>query len=336
MAHLLRGADPSFDVTVMGVSSEIVNWVAAARPGAARRIVPRPLHGHDVRSLILHARALRELRPDILHVNLSSPWSCQYAFAAAVAAPLARIVAVYQLPIPPVSLRQWRMKRLTARVVDRHVGVGERTSRKVEALVGLPPASVVTIHNGVPDDVPKDAPRLAPGPLIGAIGRLEPQKGFDIAVRALSELPDATLVLLGDGSERSMLEQLARASGVEARVRFVGWVDRPHAWFRSFDVFVLPSRNEGFPLVVLEALLARAAVVASDVGSVREAVRNEETGLLVPAEDATALAQATRRLLNDGELRRRLGDDGRELVLEHFTAAHMTRKYEALYHELLA
>jgi glycosyltransferase involved in cell wall biosynthesis len=334
MSHLLANLDASIDVTVMGVSTEIVDWVAAARPQAARSVVPQPRHGHDARSFTRHAQALRELRPDVVHANLSSPWSCQYAIAAAALIRGTRLVAVYQLPVPPVSRRQWRMKRLTARAVDRHVGVGERTSREVEALVGLPLGSVATIHNGVPDAAGEPIARPRAGPVIGAVGRLEPQKGFDLAVRALTDVAGATLVLVGEGGERSALEDLARRLGVGDRVLFAGWVETPRAYFGTFDLFVLPSRFEGFPLVVLEALLARSAVVAADVGSVAEAVRNEETGLLVPAGDPTALAAGVRRLLGDADLRSRLGEQGRRLVLERFTAAHMARRFEGLYADL--
>jgi glycosyltransferase involved in cell wall biosynthesis len=99
-------------------------------------------------------------------------------------------------------------------------------------------------------------------------------------------------------------------------------------------VFVLPSRFEGFPLALLEALLARTAVVAADVGSVPDVVRDEETGLLVPAENPAALADAIRRLLADRDLRGRLGEQGRRLVLERFTADHMAQGFDRIYREL--
>jgi glycosyltransferase involved in cell wall biosynthesis len=227
------------------------------------------------------------------------------------------------------------MKRLTSRGVDRHVGVGERTSREVEELFGLPAGSVVTIHNGVPDERRQPAPRTRPGPLIGSIGRLEAQKGYDILIRALVAIEDATLVLVGEGSERAALEQLASEVGVAERVVWVGWSEDARNYLGTFDVFAFPSRFEGFPLAVLEALLARAAVVATDVGSIGEAVRHGETGLLVPRDDAAALADAIRKLLTDEPLRRRLGEQGRRLVLERFTAEHMTSAFESLYEELL-
>jgi glycosyltransferase involved in cell wall biosynthesis len=335
MAHVLARLDRSIEVTVLGVAEPIVERVASARVGTATRIVPRPRSGHDWRSLGAHVRALREIDPDIVHANLASPWSCQYCIAGAGLVRRPRVIAVYQLVVPPISKAQWRAKRLTVRAVDRHVGVGKRTSREVEASVGLPANSVLTIHNGVPDE-PRAAPdRPGPGQLVGAVGRVEPQKGFDLLIQALAQLEDVMLVVVGDGSERQGLEQLAKSLGLADRVVWEGWSEDPRSYLGVFDVVALPSRFEGFPLALLEALLARAAVVAADVGSVGEAVRDGETGLLVPAEDPAALADAIRRLLADADLRRRLGEQGRRLVLENFTADHMTQAFERLYGELL-
>ena len=144
MSHVLARLDPSIEVTVLGVRRQIVERIAAGRNGSATRIVPRPRSGHDWTSLRAHVRALREIDPDIVHANLSSPWSCQYCIAARrPRCAIPRVVAVYQLAVPPISRAQWRAKRLTARAVDRHVGVGERTSREVENLVGLPAGSVL-------------------------------------------------------------------------------------------------------------------------------------------------------------------------------------------------
>jgi glycosyltransferase involved in cell wall biosynthesis len=335
LAHLLARLDPSVAVTVMGVQPPIVERIAAARPGTATRVVPSQRSGHDVRALLGHVHAVRDIAPDIVHANLASPWSCQYGIAAAEILRRPRVVAVYQLPVPPISKAQWRAKRLTVRGVHRHVGVGERTSREVEALVGLEPGSVWTIHNGAPDLEFAPRERVNQGPVVGAFGRLEEQKGFDVLIRAVADLDGASLVLVGDGSERARLEDLARRVGVADRITWTGWQDDPRAYLPTFDVLAFPSRFEGFPLAILEALLGRSAVVASDVGSVGEVVVDGETGLLVPRDDPRALARAIRRLLDDAELRVRVGDAGRRLVLDRFTAEHMTRSFESLYDELL-
>jgi glycosyltransferase involved in cell wall biosynthesis len=334
LSHLVAALDAQVDVAVLGVSRKIVDWVARGRPQAETAVVLQPRSGHDWRSLSAHVRALRSLRPDVVHVNLSSPWSCQYAIAAA-GLPWRRVVAVYQLPVPPVSSRQRLAKRLTSSAVARHVGVGERTSREVEALLGLAEDSVRTIHNGVPDIAVEPRRRTRPGPIVGAVGRLEQQKGFDVLLRAFRDVEGATLVIVGDGSERERLQALAREIGLEGRVIWQGWSENSRSYLPSFDVFVLPSRFEGFPLVVLEAHLAETAVVATNVGSVSEAVLDGETGLLVPPADADALTVAIRQLLADADLRRRFAKSGRRLVLERFTADHMARAFRELYDEVL-
>jgi glycosyltransferase involved in cell wall biosynthesis len=278
--------------------------------------------------------ALREIRPNIVHANLSSPWSCQYCIAGAALVRQARTIAVYQLAVPPVSERQRRAKRLTSRAVARHVGVGHRTSREVEALVGLRSGSVLTIHNGVRDEPLSCVPRPRPGAIVGSIGRVEHQKGFDTLIRAVAEVDGTALCIVGDGGERAALEQLAEDLGIRDRVVWTGWREDARSFLGVFDVFALPSRFEGFPLAVLEALLARSAVVAAEVGSTAEVVRDGETGLLVPPDDPPALARAIRRLLDDRDLRERLAANGRELVLRRFTAAHMARRFESLYDEV--
>ena len=335
MAHLLSLLDPGIEVTVVGVAPEIVERIAGVRPNAGTRVVPRPRNDHDWRSLRAHVAAIRSVGADIVHANLASPWSCQYCIAAATIARRPRTVAVYQLVVAAISRRQQFAKRLTARGVDRHVGVGERTSREVEEVVHLRHGSVRTIHNGVPDESFEPLARLTDGPVVGAIGRLERQKGFDTLIRALADVEGSTLVLVGDGNERAALERLAESVGITDRVIWAGWSDEPRRYLSTFDVFALPSRFEGSPLALLEALLARSAVVAADVGSISEAVVDGKTGLLVPADDPGALAHAIHRLLAETGLRRRLGEQGRQLVLERFTAAHMTRAFESLYTELL-
>ena len=199
LMHLLGTLEPEIDATVVGVTQAIVDRIAAERPGTRTLVVPRPQNDHDWRNLATHVSALRTLRPDVLHASLASPWSCQYAIAAAALVRRPRVVAVYQLPVPALNARQRVTKRVTSRAVDAHVGVGVRTSREIEELIGLRVGSVRTIHNGVPDVKAEAAPRLAAGPIVGAVGRLAFQKGFDVLLRAMHEVDNATVVIIGDG-----------------------------------------------------------------------------------------------------------------------------------------
>ena len=335
LSHLAAELSDDLEVAVVGVDGTVVEEVASRRGDAAQVVLPFVQSRHDFRAISAHLRMLVRVRPDIFHANLNSPWACQMAIFLASLVPRVRVVAVEQLPSPPRSASQLRLKQLTAKLVSAHVAVGERSAREVERLLRLRPGSVRTIHNGVPDlKVSTDGFRSRSRPTIGAVGRLERQKGFDVLIRALPRLSGAHAVLVGDGAERGALESLATEVGVAERVHCVGWAEGPEEHLRSFDVFAFPSRLEGFPLAVLEAMLAELPVVASDVGSVAEAVIDGETGILVPAEDPDALAEALRSLLDEPERRRELGTRARALVLERFTAERMARSYEKLYAEL--
>ena len=144
-----------------------------------------------------------------------------------------------------------------------------------------------------------------------AIGRLVPIKRIDRLIRAFSaavaSAPDIRLYLVGDGSERSSLEELAASLGVADRVEFAGWSSDTPAWYAAADVVALTSDREGTPLALIEAAAAGRPVIASDVGGVVDVVVDGETGLVFQPDDEDALAAAIVRLARDPALRLRLG-----------------------------
>lgn len=168
-----------------------------------------------------------------------------------------------------------------------------------------------------------------------SLGRLVPVKGIDGAVRAIGDVDGAELVVAGEGPERDVLEEGARAA--QARVRFVGVVrgEVKRDWLTAADAFVLPSRRlpsgrtEGTPTALLEAMSAGVPVVASDVGGVPGVVTHERTGLLVPPGDDRALAAALTRLATDAALRRRLGRNARATA-KHYSWDALAPNLEAL------
>ena len=294
--------------------------------GASRR---------NARTCAAIERAFRRLAPDVCHVNLRTPYTCQGALIAGVLT-RTRIVAVEHLPLhSPSRFMRWTRRRL-APFYAAHVSVGVQSARLVESEVGLRPGSVRTIHNGVPEVELPASPVGPHDPVLGSLGRLDEQKGYDVLVEALAELPGASAVIVGEGPLRATLEARAAELGVAERLRLPGWSDDARGFLPTFDVFVLPSRYEGFPLSIIEAMLAGLPVVASGVGSVAEAVEDGETGLVVPPDDPAALAAALRRLLADPVLRRRLGDAGRARAESEFTARAMAARYERLYDEIVA
>lgn len=332
LGHLVGALRSSIDVAVVGSDADVVAAVAARRPGSAVRLVPAVRDKWDVRGVAGHVRVLLGLRPDVVQANLRTPWTCQYGILAGLLVPRARVIAVEHLPIPSGDPGQRRLKRVLAGRLAAHVAVGGQAARLVEEYAGLPVGSIRTVHNGVPDVRLEPVPRPLPGLVVGSLGRLDTQKGYDVLLRALAGLEGVSAVLVGDGPEREPLEALAAELGLAERLVITGWRSDARAYLGAVDVFCLPSRYEGFPLAILEAMLGGLPVVATRVGSVAEAVLEGETGLLVAAEDPEALREALRRAL-DPETGRRLGEAGRRRALERFSVEAMAHGYESLYDE---
>ncbi len=229
------------------------------------------------------------------------------------------------------------MERALCALDDRVVTITDSLRRFTVERVGVPARKVETIHYGMDDlpapwgenpadDVPDGARVLL------AVARLVPQKGIDVAVRALEQLPEDTVlvVLSSTQEERETLLALARALGVDRRVFLLGRVPDVAAWLRRADVLVHPARWEGFGLGVLEAMLAGLPVVASRVSSLPELVVDGETGLLVAPDDPASLAAAVESALARPEL----GAAGRERALHAFSVAAMADRTRALYERL--
>lgn len=335
LANLLGSLEPRIETVVVGTDDSVVEWLASQRPTTTSVVLPRIQSKLHLRAIIAHFKAIRRLRPDILQVNLNSPWASDWAILFGLLTPGVRVIAVEHLP-QPIPRLAWRVvKRLTAPRLAAHVAVGERSAVEIASMSGVPRDSVRTIHNGVPDLKLARLPRLSEGLVIGSLGRLEPQKGYDLLVRALPELPDVTAVIVGEGRERGRLIQLARRLKVSERLVLVGWSEEARRHLTTFDLFVLSSRFEGGPpLVVIEAMLAGLPVVATDVHNVSDAVVDGETGILIPPEDVGALAQAVNTLLEDPVRRRNFGRSGRKLVLERFSIDAMATAYGMLYDEV--
>lgn len=179
-----------------------------------------------------------------------------------------------------------------------------------------------------------------------AVGRQSYFKGFDILLRAVAQIPEASLILIGDGECAADLRTLAKTLNIESRVNFAGRVDMTPdgdaalaSAYAAADVFCLPSteRAESFGIVLVEAMRAGAAVIASAISGsgVHYVVRDGETGLMVMPGDVSSLAAAIRRLCDDINLRRKLGAAGRRRYTEEFTLDASVNRTLALYRKVL-
>jgi glycosyltransferase involved in cell wall biosynthesis len=209
----------------------------------------------------------------------------------------------------------------------------------MEDFYALGRGTVLSIPNCVPDiDTDPRPPTARPSGqlVVGSVGRLDRMKGHDILLRAITQVEGVRVVILGEGEQRTALTKLAADLGISDRLDLPGWVNDSRSHLPSFDIIALLSRSEGFPLAIIEAMLAARPVVATRVGSVAEAVSNGETGILVDKEDVDGLVAALHRLRDDPALRVRLGRRGREVAIARFTVEHMLDRYEHLWHEVVS
>lgn len=277
-------------------------------------------------------RAVREASPDLVHCH--NP-----GLAAAVGPATLRgrrppsLVSVHGVQDEDYA-RAARILRLAGLpVVACGPGIAAALSE-----AGLRP--LTTILNGV-SVAPPAADRTAlaaelgispEGPLLVAVGRLVPVKNHELAIRALADVPGAILVIVGDGPLLEELRACARETGVADRVVFTGLRSDARALIGAADAVVLPSSSEGLPLVALETLAAGTPLVATDVRGMRELV-GEAAALLVPSNDATAVAEALRRVLGDRSLAAGLGGAGRA-VARGYSEERMAAEYLELYESL--
>ncbi len=338
LAHVLTALPPQIEVSVLGVESDVVTWLADHRPGAVAVTTPPIRDRSDLSAMRAHRRVFAAAHADIIHFNLGMMSSCQWAIAVALTLRGPPCVVVENSPVATWSSLSSRLKRQTSRRLAAHVAVGNRTARTVEDQAALPRGSVRTIYHGVPDVDRTPVARPTPGPTIGTIARHDPVKGLDVLLDAMPLLPGVQLVLIGSGAETEALRGQCERLGLADRVEFrdVPWDEKAADHLASFDLLVLPSRDEGFPVTIMEAMLAGLPVVATDVGSVRESVDDESTGLVVPPEDPAALADAIERLVDDPALRERMGAEARSRGVDRFTVDATVRAYLDLYREVLA
>jgi len=225
------------------------------------------------------------------------------------------------------------VERTITRRARRVIAITDSLKRFCVERVGLPEEQLEVIPYGLnepPRPWGENPPlELAEGPVVAAVARLVPQKGIDVAIRALAGWDRGTLVVLGEGPERASLEKLAEELGV--RALFPGHLPDVAAVLRRADVLVHPARWEGFGLAVLEAMLCGLPVVATRVSSIPEIVVDGETGLLVPPDDPAALGEALQRVLADPG---GLGAAGRERARAEFSVERMAERTAELYERL--
>ena len=278
-------------------------------------------------SLTTWLRLLRPFRGEACVVEKNGLDFGNFSLDIAAKLLFSRLITIEQLeapPLPPKASRrhfagmvpgvglwwyQWQLSGFVRSLAPRNViCVSDAVKARLKKDYSFPCRKLITVHNGAdperfkPDPVARRAMRQRWGVpesafVFGAVGRLATFKGFDIAVELFARLAasnrrECYLVLVGEGPERATLEQLVVAKGLSGRVRFPGFSDRPWEAFCGLDVFVMPSRVEGLPLALVEAMACGCCPIAMGVSGIPEVIRDPSLGWCVTPGDSEAFLRA--------------------------------------------
>lgn len=283
---------------------------------------------------------------DIVHAH--GPEGVGFGLGRHVGRPSALVMSSYLAAFVPGQGKMqqvWRFyEGIALRRADRVFALSEFARSGLSQFYNVPLDRITTIYAGVSaeflDRVANHQPFQSQRPVLLLVGRLEPQKGIDVLLRALSLMNQyqITLRIVGYGPYEAEYQALARTLGLSERVEFTGFV-APEAMpevYCAADLFVLPSRGESFGLVLAEAMAANLPVVASRTGAIPEVIEDGQTGILVPPDDPSALAQALDSILTDPSRSRAMGMTGRARVEAKFTWPRIADRVAELYEQVLS
>lgn len=299
-----------YAVTLITLSPERAHTLIGFVPAACARETVLFRSVFDLSALVALSRRLARLKPDLIITQL---WFANTVgrIAARIAKVDQHLIAFEQNVYDRVkSWKQYLADRLLQRWCRRIVAISASVR---DSLVrhGIEAKRITVVHNAI-DLARIDA--AAPAQICSElgigddflylfVGRLVPQKAVDMLLPAFAAQERGTLILAGDGEDRAALQEQARALGIEDRVHFLGVRHDVPSLMKSADCFVLPSRWEGFGVVLAEAMAAGLPIVATHVDGISEVVEDGIQGILVPPEDVASLSEALRTMRTDANLR---------------------------------
>jgi glycosyltransferase involved in cell wall biosynthesis len=252
--------------------------------------------------------------------------------------------------VRPLRKRIYRLlDQLSGHFVERFIVVSDSLKKTLTEQRRIPQQRVIRIYNGIElDQYHPDFKETSPRnqwdiphtvPLIGAIGRMVWQKGFEYLIKAVPEIlklaPEATFLLIGEGPLRPDLEHLTKELKVHDRVIFAGYRSDIQNLLSTIDILVAPSLLEGFPMITLEAMAMEKPIVATRINGIEEQILDGQEGLLVHPKNPKLLAAAVSRIINDTELSSKLGKAARRKVESCFSVEKMVKETEQVYLSLL-
>lgn len=353
-ARTWRGGQNQVLLTVLGLRAAGHRTVLVAHAAGELRqraaegleLIPlTPRTEMDLGAAWRLARAIRQLRPDVIHAHDPHAVAIS-ALAISMGAERGRppLIAARRVDF---HLKRNALSRWKYRQVDRFVCASEAI-RRMLLDDGVPEARAVTVYEGIDLERAAGAPSADlhadfwlphHAPIVGNVAALVPHKGqrhlIDAAAHVVQRVPDARFVIAGEGELRASLERQIKERRLEKHVFLAGFRPDVLSVHKAFDLFVMSSVTEGLGSSLLDAMACGKAVAATTAGGIPEAVVHGETGLLVPPRDDAALADAIVRLLTDDDLRRQYGAAGLKRVRERFSVDRMVRDTLAVYDDVV-
>jgi glycosyltransferase involved in cell wall biosynthesis len=342
--------DVGMDITVMSLMPATDSVFSEALASAHADVVSMDLGSRwDPRAFPRALRAMRSVRPDVIHTHLKHADLVGAFVARRLGVPTISTLHLLEDSVDGVgALKRWLGAKARTRVADRTVAVSDAVRDWYLSAFAADPARVVTVHNGVHDPgvvaveqsagvraelgIPRDAV------VATMLGVMRPRKGHEQLLAAAAKLPadlDVRVVLAGDGPLREALEATVQSDDkARRRVVFAGWRNDVAEVLAASDLIVHPTWSDALPTALIRGLAAGLPAVASDVGGVPEIV-TPATGVLVPPGDPGLLAAAIADLAADRERRRCMGSAARHRFEDEFEATVWARRLRALYDEVL-
>jgi sugar transferase (PEP-CTERM/EpsH1 system associated) len=287
----------------------------------------------------------RELQPDVVHTHQIGGLLYAGPAARRAGAPIVVHTEHGKENYAGSWRRRW-LGRLSGRYAARMFCLSEDLAAALRQSRIVPGEKIVVIPNGIDPSrfqrngkgaaLRKLLPREAR--VVGTVGRLTEIKRQDVLLRGFAQLrqklPQAHLVIVGDGPLMDSLRQLSADLDLDSCVHFAGYQQEPEPFYEIMDAFALTSRSEGMPQTIMESFAAGVPVVASRVGGIPEMIEDGRNGLLFTGGDETGLAQALERVLCDSELARRLRESAQTTVEESFDVRRMAEDYHRHFQQL--
>jgi len=311
----------------------------------------------DITAFLKIFHLIRKERPDIVHTHMAKAGTLGRLASICLGVPVKVHTLhghVFHSYFNPVNTGFFLLiERLLARFTDRIIVVGDTLKEEICDRFRVTDANKISVIklgleldkftqvDGTAGSLRKELNIDKKIMLVGIVGRLAPVKNHVLFIDAIKLLRDdnpdlnVKFLVIGDGKLKGKLEDRVLAAGLADWVLFIGWRDNMPEIYAELDIVVLTSMNEGTPLCLIEAMSSQRAVIATQVGGLPDLIKHRKTGLLVKLNDATQLKCALDLLLNDSELRAKLGQAACKFVRERYSKERLINDVETLYQELL-